>query len=145
MTRNRCMTAAPTDPDHGSRGAPQRIVNAHPSDQRTQIHVDLRPTSKGPGLPTPVSAETGAMPTHKGLWSDDRDGTQDRWKPSIQLQHEEEAIPIRKLDTTAHLPPQYDQLTSERHVLCLKSALRLEWRDQEDQQEAEQRDHRRRR
>src|SRR6266404_9622845 len=76
--------------------------------------------------------------THKGLWSDDRDGTQDRWKPSIQLD-EEEAIPIRKLDTTAHLPPQYDQLTSERHVLCLKSALRLEWRDQDGQQEAEQR------
>jgi hypothetical protein len=42
-----------------------------------------------------------------------------------------------------HLPPQYDQLMSERHVLCLKSALRLEWRDQEGQEEAEQRDHRR--
>jgi hypothetical protein len=64
---------------------------------------------------------------------------------TIDTADEEEAIPIRKVDTTAHLPPQYDQLTSERHVLCLKSALRLEWRDQKAQQEAEQRDHRRRR
>jgi hypothetical protein len=46
------------------------------------------------------------------------------------------------VNTTPHLPPQYDQLTSERHVLCLKSALRLEWRDQEGQEEAEQRNHR---
>jgi hypothetical protein len=29
------------------------------------------------------------------------------------------------VNTTTHLPPQYDQLTSERHVLCLKSAFRL--------------------
>jgi hypothetical protein len=35
--------------------------------------------------------------------------------------------------------------SGEFHVLCLKSALRLEWRDQEGQDEAEERDHRRRR
>jgi hypothetical protein len=40
---------------------------------------------------------------------------------------------------------RYDQLTSERYVLCLKSALRLEWQDQQGQDEAEQCDHRRRR
>jgi hypothetical protein len=46
---------------------------------------------------------------------------------------------------TVHLSPHYDQLTSQRHVLCLKSTLRLERRDQEGQEEAEQRDQRRRR
>jgi hypothetical protein len=54
-------------------------------------------------------------------------------------------IAIREPDATAHLPPQYDQLMSERSVLCLKSALRLEWRSEQGQAEAEQRDHRRRR
>src|SRR5207253_4839337 len=34
-----------------------------------------------------------AMPTHKGLRSDDRDGIEDRWKASIQLD-EEEAISV---------------------------------------------------
>jgi hypothetical protein len=31
---------------------------------------------------------------------------------------------------------------SERRVLCLKSALRLEWRGEQGQEEAEQSDHR---
>src|SRR6516164_5317082 len=66
-------------------GAPQWIVSAHPSDQRAQVRVDLRSTSKGAGFPPPISAETGPMPAHKGLRPDDRDGLEDRWKPSIQL------------------------------------------------------------
>src|SRR5690349_15422722 len=123
-----------------ARGTPQRIVNAHPPDQRTQVCVDLRPASNGPGLPSPIPAETGAMPTHEGLRSDDRDGIEDRWKPSIQLD-EEKAISVAEVNTTTHLPLQYDQLMSERHVLCLKSALRLEWRGQEGQEAAEQRNH----
>jgi hypothetical protein len=81
------------------------------------------------------------MPTHNGLRSDDRDGIENRGKPSIQLD-EEEAISVAEVNTTTHLPPQYDQLMSEHHVLCLKSALRLEWRDQESQEEAKQRNHR---
>ncbi|HEX7194685.1 MAG TPA: hypothetical protein VF207_06920, partial [Chthoniobacterales bacterium] len=83
-------------------------------------------------------------PAHKGLGPDDRDGIEDRWKPSIQLD-EEQTISVGEVNTTTHLPSQYDQLTSEGYVLCLKSALRLEWRDQEGQEEAEQRNHRRRR
>src|SRR6202040_1944223 len=67
-----------------ARGAPQRIINAHASDQRTQLRIDLRPASKGAGLPPPVPAETSPMPTHNGLRSDDRDGIENRGKPSIQ-------------------------------------------------------------
>jgi hypothetical protein len=78
------------------------------------------------------------MPTHQGLGPDDRNGLEDRWKPSIQLD-EEQTIAIREPDATAHLPPQYDQLTSERSVLCLKSALRLERRGEQAQEEAQNR------
>jgi hypothetical protein len=46
-------------------------------------------------------------------------------------------------DAATHLPPQYDELMSERRVLCLKSAFRLERRGEQGQAEAEQRDHRR--
>jgi hypothetical protein len=67
------------------------------------------------------------MATHDDLGPDDRDGLEDRWKPSIQL-NEEQAISVRELDTTAHLPLQHDWLMSEHRVLCLKSALRLERR-----------------
>jgi len=82
------------------------------------------------------------MPAHEGLRADDRDDLQDRWKPSIQLD-EEQTITIREPDAATHLPPQYDQLMSERSVLCLKSALRLERRGEQGQEEAEQSDHRR--
>jgi hypothetical protein len=34
-------------------------------------------------------------------------------------------------DSAAHLPAQYDQLMSERRVLCFKVELRLEWRGQD--------------
>jgi hypothetical protein len=75
------------------------------------------------------------MPTHEGLGTDDRDGLQDRWKPTIQLD-QEQAIPIRELNATAHPPLQHNQLMTECRVLCLKSALRLERRGEQGQEEA---------
>jgi hypothetical protein len=89
-----------------ARRSPQRIVNTHPLDQRAQIRVDLRSTSKRAGFPTPVPTEAGPMPTHEGLGPNDRDGLQDRWKPSIQLD-QEQAIAVREVDTTTHLAPQH--------------------------------------
>ena len=77
----------------------------------------------------------GPMPTHEGLGADDRDGLEDRRKPSIQLD-QEQAIAVRELDATAHPPPQHDHLMSERRVLCLKSALRLERRGEQGKEEA---------
>src|SRR6266851_2372007 len=67
--------------------SPQRIFRAHAASKRA-------------GFPTPVPAEAGPMPTHEGLRSDDRDGLEDRWKPSIQVD-QEQAIPIREVDATA--------------------------------------------
>src|SRR5258708_31955106 len=84
-----------------ARRTPQRIVNAHPPDQRAQVCVDLGPASKGAEFPTPVMAKAGPMPTHQGLRSDNSDGPEHRWKPSIQ-QDQEQAIPICELDATPH-------------------------------------------
>src|SRR6266404_8128688 len=100
-----------------ARRSPQRIFRAHPPDQRAQIRANLRSASKRAGFPTPVPTEAGPMPTHEGLGPDDRDGLEDRWKPSIQLD-QEQAIAVREVDTTTHLAPQHDQLVSERRVLC---------------------------
>jgi len=118
-----------------ARSSPQRIFRADPADERAQCRVDLWPASKGAGFPTPVPTEAGPMPTDKGLRSDDCDGLEDRGKPSIQLD-QEQTIPVREVDATTRLPPQHDQLMSECRVLCLKSALRLERRGEQGQQEA---------
>jgi hypothetical protein len=72
-----------------ARRSPQRIVDAHPPDQRAQVRVDLRPASKRAGFPTPIPTEASPMPTDKGFGPDDRDRFQDRWKPSIQLDQEQ--------------------------------------------------------
>src|SRR5438876_10042566 len=92
-----------------ARGAPQWIVNAHPPDQRAQVRVDLRSTSKGAGFPPPIPPEAGPVPAHQGLRSDDSDGPEHRWKPSIQ-QDQEQAIPICELDATPHPALQHNQL-----------------------------------
>src|SRR5213083_970951 len=82
-------------------------------------------------------AKAGPMPTHQGLRSDDRDGPEHRWKPSIQ-QDQEQAITICEPDATPHPALQHNQLMTERRVLGLKSALRLERRDGQGQEEAEE-------
>src|SRR5258707_2808220 len=98
----------------------RRISGAQPRDQCAQIGGDLGPASKGAGFPPPVPTEAGPMPTHESLGPDDRDGPEDRWEPSIQLD-QEQAIPIRELNATAHPPLQHNQLMSDRRVLCRKS------------------------
>jgi hypothetical protein len=105
-----------------ARRSPQRIFRAHPPDQRAQFRIDLRATSKRAGFPTPVPTKPGSMPTHQSLGPDDREGLEDRRKPAIQ-RDQEQAIPIRELDATAHPALQHDHLMSERRILCLKSAL----------------------
>src|SRR5947199_2864584 len=58
-------------------------------------------------------------------------------------QDQEQAIPICELDATPHPALQHNQLMTECRVLGLKSALRLERRDGQGQEEEEERDHRR--
>jgi hypothetical protein len=66
------------------------------------------------------------MPAHESLGPDDRENLQDRRKP---------AIVILQPDPALNPTPQYDQLPSERCILSLKPALRLEWRGQDGQDE----------
>jgi len=70
------------------------------------------------------------MPTDERLGTYNRENLQDRREPSIQLD-KEPAIAVREPDPPLHLTLQDDQLMSERRILCFKSILRLEWRDQD--------------
>jgi hypothetical protein len=120
--------------------APKHILNAHPPDQRLQVRIDLRPAAQGARFPAPIPAKAGTMPAHKCLGPDDRNSVEDSRKSTIQLD-EEQAIAIGKVNTTAHLALQHNQLMSKRGILCFKPALRLEERGDHVQQEGYQRDH----
>src|SRR5438034_5047943 len=50
-----------------ARRSPQRIFRAHPPDQRAQIRVDLRSTSKGAGFPTRSEEHTSELQSHSDL------------------------------------------------------------------------------
>jgi hypothetical protein len=80
------------------------------------------------------------MPPHERLRLDDREDLQNRRKPAIQLD-KKPAVVVRQPDSALHLTPQNDQLMSENRILCLKSALRLERRGQNGQDETEQSEH----
>jgi hypothetical protein len=60
------------------------------------------------------------MPTHNGLRSDDRDGIEDRWKPTIQLD-EEQAIPIREVGHA----PSAAMRSAERRSAAFSASSRL--------------------
>ena len=84
------------------------------------------------------------MPAHQRLRPDDRHGLEDCRKPAIQLD-EEQPIAIRELDAAARLALQHGQLLPERGILRLKSALGLEERKKQVQEQEDQPDHRGRR
>jgi hypothetical protein len=76
------------------------------------------------------------MPPHERLRLNNCDDLQNRREPAVQLD-QEPAVVVPQPDPALNLTPQYDQLTSESRILCLKPALRLEWRGQDGQDEAE--------
>jgi hypothetical protein len=54
--------------------APVRIFIGQAPDQNANLSGDLRAASAGTGAPTPVEAESGAMPTDDGFGLDDDEG-----------------------------------------------------------------------
>jgi hypothetical protein len=120
--------------------APKRIFDAHPPDQDAQLRLDLWSPSPLARLPTPVAAKSGSVPTHERLGPDDGENLQDCWKPAIQLD-KEPAIMVREPNATTRRAPQDNQLMSKDRVLGFKPQLRLEWRGQDGQSEAEQANH----
>jgi len=127
-----------------ARRAPKHILNTHPSDQRPQTGINARPASQVPRFPAPIPAKARTMPAHQRLRPDDRHGLEDCRKPAIQLD-EEQPIAIRELDAAARLALQHGQLLPERGILRLKSALGLEERKKQVQEQEDQPDHRGRR
>ena len=116
------------------RRTPKHILNAHLPDQCPQTRIDWWPASQVVGYPAPIAAKACAMPSHQRLGSNGRHRLHDRWKPPIQLK-EEQAIAVRELDPTAYLSLHHNQLLPQRGALCFKSALGLEDRATQAQEE----------
>ena len=81
------------------------------------------------------------MPTHQRFGSNNHENRKDRREPAIELD-EEPAVIVREASPAFQFAKQDDQLMSKHSILSLKPDVRLEWRGQHDQNEANQRDHR---
>src|SRR5437764_12686307 len=68
--------------------APERVLNAHSSDQIAQLFTDPRPTPERTGLPSPVSGKTHSRPTHYRLGPDDGYGIKNARAATIQPDEE---------------------------------------------------------
>src|SRR5262249_30774911 len=122
FTVMKCCHNHPSTPEILNRSRPLMGWSGR-AHQSAQFRIDLRSASKRAGCPTPVSTEAGSMPPYERLGPDEHDGLEDRWKPSIQ-HDQEQTIPIRELDATAHSPLQHDHLMSECRVLWRTSVQR---------------------
>ena len=71
-----------------ARRSPERVLNAHPPDQRTEVNSICGRPPRERDFPTPVAAKARPMPTHQRLGTDDREDLQNRWNQSIQLDQE---------------------------------------------------------
>ena len=123
------------------RGAPQSGFSMLIRRIKTRSSVSIcgRPSPRA-RLPTPITAKSGSVPPQERLGPNDCENPQDCWKPAIQLD-KEPAILVREPDATMRPAPQDNQLTSKHRVLGFKLQLRLEWRGQDGESEAEQADH----
>ena len=103
-----------------ARRAPKWVLDAHPSDQRAQIRLNLRPPSPRTLFPTPVVAKAGSMPMHERLGADNREDLQDRRKPSIQLD-KEPAVVVREQnpmsDDLADMTWLFESITTSQKVV----------------------------
>jgi hypothetical protein len=89
----------------------------------------------------PINRSAKPLPPHERLGTDDRESSiENRRKPTIRLD-QEPAVVVREPNLAPYLTPENDQLMSENRILCLKSAVRLEWQGQNGQDEAEQPEH----
>jgi hypothetical protein len=84
------------------------------------------------------------VPPDQCLRSNNQHGPQDRGEPAIELD-EEQPIAVIELDTTTHLALQHNQLLPERSIFRFKSALGLEERSQQVEDQGNLGDHHRQR
>jgi hypothetical protein len=108
---------------------PTGILFRHPADERPDFSGDLGPTALRPGPPTPVEAETGAMPADDSLWFHDEEDVGPAGPDAAQGSPEEPVQPIHM--GTGPLPLEDCDLLSEGENLeggVTATTGRREWR-----------------
>ena len=121
--------------------APQRVFLAHPLNEITQATIDLRAPCPLAGFPAPESFPARAMPPKDGLRLNDL-GRTEQARP--ELGHPYQQRPVTAMQSKARrcLPQSDVELMTEKQVLGLKPAPRLEQVGEEHSERVQDRKHR---
>ena len=105
--------------------APQRVFPAYPSDEITQLTIDLWPPCPTSGFPAPESFEARAMPPQDGLRLNHLRRAK-KVRPEPGHPYQQRAISAQE-SRTGWYPPQSDvELMTQKQILGFKPSPRLE-------------------
>ena len=93
----------------------RRIRTPHVANQLPDRRIDSRSTAPGPAPPTPIGAESLAMPVRDRSWLDENECSAPA-RPDAPEPHPEESVTVPELDAP-RLPTEYRQLLAESDVL----------------------------
>jgi len=94
--------------------APQRMVDADPSDQRAQFRIDWRPTICRSGVPTPVTTKTSTVPPDHSIGRDHNQGVFPR-RPEAPERNPEQLIQGCQSGAPV-CPLEHGQLLTKREI-----------------------------
>src|SRR5262245_54647664 len=92
--------------------APQRVLEAHASDQVANFFSNPRSSPAWAGLPSPVSGKAHSMPSHNGLGSDDGYGIKDARAATIEPD-EQSTVDPPQMWSARRLPLQNIELMTQ--------------------------------
>jgi len=109
------LTGATRRPVDAGRRTPRRIRTPHVANQLPDRRIDSRSTAPGPAPPTPIGAESLAMPVRDRSWLDENECSAPA-RPDAPEPDPEESVTVPELDAP-RLPTEYRQLLAESDVL----------------------------
>jgi hypothetical protein len=94
------------------RSAPKRVCDTHLADKAANLSRRTRPTTARSGLPTPIGAETNAMPAQQCLRPDNLQGLQDPGSQPIEP-HKQQAVDAAESHSFRGFSPEDVELVSK--------------------------------
>jgi hypothetical protein len=105
--------------------APERISEAHLTDQPPDFARHLRPATSPSGLPSPAGPKTGTVPAEDSFGLNDRECIENAWCDPIE-QHEDQPIAYLERSPFRCASTQHIELLAQGQQLRLERGSRSE-------------------
>ena len=124
-----------------ARGAPQRVLLAHPPDEFAQLPLDLGPPRPTARFPAPIGPKPCSMPPQDRVRLNNSGQTEQAW-PEPGHPHQQRPVTTPQPQTLWCSPQGNIELMPKKEVLDFKPAPRLEQVGDNTSKQMEDRKHR---